>query len=167
MRVTKAGDVSVPECACADQMDGTYECIFPASWTAHKGGFDFVLSQGGQNREFVPVRTLVDRTTGAESLVNTYTRLGVIVPPILCQEAHSHPNAEGAECVQHPASPQADRTECEGRAEVKLRGGSAPGLPARIWAEMAGEGAHGAGRVGARCAGASTAQPHRGGWPHS
>ncbi len=78
-------------------MDGTYECSFPALWTAIKGEFDFVLSQGGE--EFVPLRTLVDLTSGTESVVDAYARLGVIVPPILCREEHSFPNAEGAACV--------------------------------------------------------------------
>eukprot|EP01045_Picozoa_sp_COSAG04_P017800 COSAG04_NODE_1601_length_6193_cov_7.603709_1_plen_483_part_10 len=97
MRVNKAGDASAVQCECDDQMDGTYECTFDESWTARKGEFDFLLLQGGE--EFVPVRTLVNPTTGAESVSNTYSRLGVIVPPILCQEEHSHPNAEGAECM--------------------------------------------------------------------
>eukprot|EP01045_Picozoa_sp_COSAG04_P034046 COSAG04_NODE_7290_length_1153_cov_0.949715_1_plen_355_part_10 len=97
MRVNKAGDIAATECACTDQMDGTYECIFPAEWTAVKGEFDFVLSHGGE--EFVPVRTLIDPSSDAESVVDAYTRLGTIVPPRLCQQQHSYVSNDGAACL--------------------------------------------------------------------
>ena len=67
--------------------------------TARKAEFDFVLSVDGE--DFVPLRTLIDPTTGTESMVETYGRLGVIVPPIECTQAHSYANAEGAQCICH------------------------------------------------------------------
>eukprot|EP01045_Picozoa_sp_COSAG04_P001350 COSAG04_NODE_44_length_31776_cov_9.320769_7_plen_232_part_00 len=47
----------------------------------------------------MPLRTLIDPTSGAESTVETYAHMGVVVPPIVCQEANSYPNAEGAACM--------------------------------------------------------------------
>eukprot|EP01046_Picozoa_sp_COSAG06_P066888 COSAG06_NODE_17085_length_961_cov_3.256381_1_plen_213_part_00 len=97
MTVTRADDPSSPVCACEDSMDGTYSCVFPSAWTSRKAEFDFVLA--ADREEFVPLRTLIDPTTGTESTVETYGRLGVIVPPIECTQVHSFPNVEGAQCI--------------------------------------------------------------------
>ena len=98
MRVTNAADPTAQECTCTDRMDGTYSCIFPPAWTSHKDEFDFVVLSADQE-EFVPLRTLVDPTTGVESTVETYGRLGVIVPPIDCPQIHSYANVDGSQCV--------------------------------------------------------------------
>ena len=95
MAVRKIG--SDVKCDCADQMNGSYVCAFPSSWTASRGEFDFSLAADGA--EFVPLRTLVDPTSGTETVVEAYGRLGVLVPPMECPQAHSDPNEEGAECV--------------------------------------------------------------------
>ena len=93
MTVSKT-DGSDSDCVCVDQMDGSYVCVFPPSWTSHQGVFDFALAHDGE--EFVPLRTLVDPTSGVESTVNAYGRLGCLVPPIQCLQAHSFPNNDGA-----------------------------------------------------------------------
>ena len=95
VHVTHADTAS--QCICEDRMDGTYSCLFSPVWTSHKGEFDFILSADGE--EFVPLRALVDPTTGVESTVETYGRLSVIVPPIKCTLAHSYPNDDGSQCV--------------------------------------------------------------------
>ena len=97
MSIAHAGDPSAPGCVCEDHMDGTYACLFPSAWTSHRAEFDFVISADGE--EFVSLRTLVDPTTGEESTVETYGRLGVIVPPIECTQAHSLANADGSQCI--------------------------------------------------------------------
>ena len=97
MRISHYDDATAAECICEDQMDGAYICLFPVEWTSHKGEFDFVLSADGE--EFVPLRSLVDPTTGVESTVETYGRLGVIVPPIDCMQAHSFANSDGSQCI--------------------------------------------------------------------
>jgi hypothetical protein len=98
MYVSKAGNGG-DNCACTDQMDGTYVCDFPQSWTVAAGEFLFTLAAGEYEEEFVPVRTLVDPTTGAVSTKDTYSALGVIVSPIECPDVHSSPDADGAVCI--------------------------------------------------------------------
>jgi hypothetical protein len=82
---------------CTDQMDGGYDCQLPQSWTAVRGDFDFIVSSDGE--EFVPIRTVTDPTTGVVSTQDSYQRLAVLVAPIECTAAHSHPDGEGAMCV--------------------------------------------------------------------
>ena len=96
MTVSKA-DGSDSVCVCVDQMDGSYMCVFPPSWTSRQGEFDFALAADGE--EFVPLRTLVDPTSGVASTLDAYGRLGCLVPPIQCLQAHSFPNDDGAACV--------------------------------------------------------------------
>ena len=96
MTVSKA-DGSDIDTVCVDNMDGSYGCVFPQSWTSRQGEFDFSLAADGE--DFVPLRTLVDPTSGAETTVDAYGRLGCLVPPIQCQQAHSFPNDDGAACV--------------------------------------------------------------------
>jgi hypothetical protein len=82
---------------CTDLMDGGYDCQLPLSWTATQGVFDFAVSSAGQ--EFVPIRTLIDPTTGVVSTQDTYQLLAVLVAPIECTAAHAHPDEEGAQCM--------------------------------------------------------------------
>jgi hypothetical protein len=82
---------------CADLMDGGYDCQLPQSWTAVQGDFDFIVSSDGE--DFVPIRTLMDPTTGVVSTQDSYQRLAVLVAPIECTAAHAHPDGVGAQCV--------------------------------------------------------------------
>ena len=61
--------VDNPACIvlCSDRMDGSYECLYP--FTSEQGEFDFAVSADGE--EFVPIRTLIDPTTGVESTAPT------------------------------------------------------------------------------------------------
>jgi hypothetical protein len=82
---------------CEDRMDGSYLCILSTAWIARREEFEFELRV--DDEEFVPVRTLLDPTTGIESTVNTYPRLGINVLPIQCVVANSRPNSEASACV--------------------------------------------------------------------
>jgi hypothetical protein len=93
----KIADGSEQACACVDHMDGSYECVFPPSWTSRRGEFDFTVLADGE--EITPLRTRVNPTTGAESTENAYNRLGCLVLPLLCQQPHSFVNEEGAVCL--------------------------------------------------------------------
>jgi hypothetical protein len=95
MRVRKADGGS--DALCTDQMDGRYDCQLPLSWTTMEGDFDFTVSSDGHN--FVPIRTLMDPTTGVVSTQDAYQRLAVTVAPIECTAAHAHPDGEGSQCV--------------------------------------------------------------------
>jgi hypothetical protein len=82
---------------CPDLMDGDYECKLPPSWTAAQKEVDFVVSADGN--DFVPIRTLVDPTTGMVSTQESYQRLAVLVASIKCTVAHAHPDGMGAQCI--------------------------------------------------------------------
>jgi hypothetical protein len=94
MRVGSAAKTSE---LCDDQMDGTYVCRFPYTWTAISGEFEFSLSADGE--DFVPIRTVVDPTNGAISTVSTYPEFAVTVSPIVCTALHSLPKADGSICI--------------------------------------------------------------------
>jgi hypothetical protein len=96
MTVMRTDDSSVL-CECDDQMDGTYTCLFPRTWTSRQAEFEFLLAVDGE--EFVPLRTLIDPTTGSETTVESYSRLAVMVPPIECTQGDSLPNADGSDCI--------------------------------------------------------------------
>ena len=78
----------------------------------------------------------LEETFDAESTVETYAQMGVIVPPIVCQEANSYPNAEGAACmcaaVCHHAgrrvayAPRAARPPCSATTSPRPQCSSTP-----------------------------------------
>ena len=90
-------DGSGVESSCVDNMDGSYLCIFPSSWTSRQGEFDFTVSADGE--EFVPLRTLVNPTTGVTTTEDAYSRLGCVVLPMVCQQPHSYVDDDGAACL--------------------------------------------------------------------
>ena len=84
MTVQKA-DGSDVDSRCVDNMDGSYACAFPSSWISSQGEFDFTVSADGE--EFVPLRTLVNPTTGVMTTEDAYSRLGCVVQPMVCQQS--------------------------------------------------------------------------------
>ena len=116
MTVSKA-DGSDIDTVCVDNMDGSYVCVFPPSWTSRQGEFDFSLGHDGE--EFVPLRTLFDPTSGAETTVDAYGRLGCLVPPILCQQAHSSPN-DAARHVCASRATTAENSKAAGTARTAV-----------------------------------------------
>eukprot|EP01051_Picozoa_sp_SAG22_P005396 SAG22_NODE_319_length_12493_cov_33.326475_2_plen_727_part_00 len=96
--VHKLHEPAAERAICEDLMNGTYYCLFPATWTLRQGTFEFVLE--ADEEEFVPVRVLLDPTTGEASTVNTYSELACSIQPIVCEDVHSHADRiDGSRCI--------------------------------------------------------------------